>query len=464
MATINSAKKLKLLRDGAPIHGLLKFKFDNISVRPSHIDRVVKGIYEDLEAINATSFTSLPDTPETYSGDALKIIRINAGETGLEFVSLSKVALSNDYNDLDNLPAEGNGIYGGSDQVPTGVTATLTDTLDFNGGQVGINGGGATSATYGLKVHNSSGTNNSLVVRDDGFVGMNTGTRSAANELLHINGKTLHTGDVFLNALSYWRKADGVTTGGWIQYNNATSAFEISSHSSEMHFRLNSTALGVMGKFIPSGNQSLGYPTTFQVNNLGANGTNALYRSTEVELNSAYWNGFASVDKSSKITHNTTGASGTSQLDFSIGGTDIATMTDAGFVGIGTTSPIERLSILGNMSVAGQAYSKFPGITVVSGSAVSLDFNDGNGQTIDLENATGDVTINFTNPKAGATYLIKIIQGSTFRDLVFHSDVKFAGQTAPYTLDVTEVNNAIDLVTMFHDGSNYIANFSQNHG
>jgi hypothetical protein len=32
----------------------------------------------------------------------------------------------------------GNGIYGGSDTVPTTVTATLTDTINFASGEVGI--------------------------------------------------------------------------------------------------------------------------------------------------------------------------------------------------------------------------------------------------------------------------------------------------------------------------------------
>jgi len=46
-------------------------------------------------------------------------------------------------------------------------------------------GSGTTSSTYGLQIHNSTGSNNALVVRDDGNVGMNTTTPSAK---LHVVG------------------------------------------------------------------------------------------------------------------------------------------------------------------------------------------------------------------------------------------------------------------------------------
>ncbi len=46
-------------------------------------------------------------------------------------------------------------------------------------------GSGTTSATYGFQVHNSTGTNNGLVVRDDGRVGINTTSLTAE---LTVNG------------------------------------------------------------------------------------------------------------------------------------------------------------------------------------------------------------------------------------------------------------------------------------
>jgi len=61
MALKHSAKSLQLLRDGATPHGKEKFKFDNESIRPSHLDKAVKAIYEDIEAVDSkeTGGTSL---------------------------------------------------------------------------------------------------------------------------------------------------------------------------------------------------------------------------------------------------------------------------------------------------------------------------------------------------------------------------------------------------------------------
>ena len=75
MSTIHSAEKFKLLVDGAPVHGDPTFKFDNISVRPSHIDRIVKGIYEDIEAVantpgGATTYTNLTPTPQNFPANS----------------------------------------------------------------------------------------------------------------------------------------------------------------------------------------------------------------------------------------------------------------------------------------------------------------------------------------------------------------------------------------------------------
>jgi hypothetical protein len=54
-------------------------------------------------------------------------------------------------------------------------------------------GQGTTSATYGLQVHNSTGTNNALTVRDDGRVGIGT---SSPAQTLHVQGSVRGTVDV----------------------------------------------------------------------------------------------------------------------------------------------------------------------------------------------------------------------------------------------------------------------------
>ena len=53
MTLIYNTSHLKLLDTSATKHGLKKFKFDNISIRPSHIDDIVSKIYEELAAFDA---------------------------------------------------------------------------------------------------------------------------------------------------------------------------------------------------------------------------------------------------------------------------------------------------------------------------------------------------------------------------------------------------------------------------
>lgn len=35
------------------------------------------------------AFTDLSDVPSSYTGESLKVVRVNAGETGLEFATIS---------------------------------------------------------------------------------------------------------------------------------------------------------------------------------------------------------------------------------------------------------------------------------------------------------------------------------------------------------------------------------------
>lgn len=40
------------------------------------------------------SFTSLTDVPSSYSGQGLKVLRVNSGETGIEFATISGSGLT----------------------------------------------------------------------------------------------------------------------------------------------------------------------------------------------------------------------------------------------------------------------------------------------------------------------------------------------------------------------------------
>jgi hypothetical protein len=121
----------------------------------------------------------------------------------------------------------------------------------------------------------------------------------------------------------------------------------------------------------------------------------------------------------------------------------------------------------GSIQSDSQIYSTIQSTTVAATSS-TIDWNDGNVAVLELGGSTSDVTLTLTNPKAGASYLIKIVQGASLVDVIFPSTVKFAGETAPYTLDVTATDNAIDVValTCISDSGTveYLANVSQNYG
>lgn len=122
----------------------------------------------------------------------------------------------------------------------------------------------------------------------------------------------------------------------------------------------------------------------------------------------------------------------------------------------------------GTAKSAGQVGSSAgatPNTETPSGTTETIDWDNGNYQVLDLESASGNVTLTLSNPVAGFAYFIEIRQDSTTPlDVIFPSSVKFAGETAPYTLDVSTGANAVDAVSLAWNGSEYIASFSQNHG
>jgi len=113
----------------------------------------------------------------------------------------------------------------------------------------------------------------------------------------------------------------------------------------------------------------------------------------------------------------------------------------------------------------GSSAGATPNTETPSGTTETIDWDNGNYQILDLESASSNVTLTLSNPVAGFAYFIEIRQDSTTPlDVIFPSSVKFAGETAPYTLDVSTGANAVDAVSLAWNGSEYIASFSQNHG
>lgn len=90
------------------------------------------------------------------------------------------------------------------------------------------------------------------------------------------------------------------------------------------------------------------------------------------------------------------------------------------------------------------------------GTTQTVDFDDGRKQTIDLGSATGNVTVTLSNPVAGETYRIKILQGATARVIVWPASVLWAQGAEP--TQYHQVNSK-NIVFMEYDGTNYYADW-----
>jgi hypothetical protein len=129
-------------------------------------------------------------------------------------------------------------------------------------------------------------------------------------------------------------------------------------------------------------------------------------------------------------------------------GNALMTIKGSGNVGIGTTSPAAKLQ------VSGQIASTMPSTLTPTGTTQTVDFSTGNVQALSLASATGTVTLTLSNAVAGGAYAIKIIQGATARTLSWPAAVKWPSGT-PITLSTA--SGAVDLVSIFYDGTNYYA-------
>lgn len=108
------------------------------------------------------------------------------------------------------------------------------------------------------------------------------------------------------------------------------------------------------------------------------------------------------------------------------------------------------------VTVNGQINSALPATLTPSGTAQTVDWNDGNGQILDLGSASGSpVVLTLSNPLAGASYVIKIIQGATARTLTWPAAVLWQGGTA---ITLSTGDDDEDVVSCWYDGTYYYCN------
>ncbi len=98
----------------------------------------------------------------------------------------------------------------------------------------------------------------------------------------------------------------------------------------------------------------------------------------------------------------------------------------------------------------------------------TLNFDNGNIQKLSLQGATGSVVLTLSNPQAGATYKVFIVQDSVaVKNITWPGTVLWAGgqkygAATEDSLNVSQGPGDIDCVTLYYDGTNYFGEFQLN--
>lgn len=141
------------------------------------------------------AFTDLTDTPSSYASQALKVVRVNAGETGLEFVTLAGGGDALTTDPLSQFASTTSAQLAGviSDETGSGALVFGTDptfTTRINVPEIKATGAG------GVDIHNNAGTQVAVFGAGGGTGTSLVGTTnigSASADYLQIAGGTANT-------------------------------------------------------------------------------------------------------------------------------------------------------------------------------------------------------------------------------------------------------------------------------
>ena len=312
----------------------------------------------------------------------------------------------------------------------SGALSSIT-TGDYNVA-VGVNAGlGALGASRNVFIGNDAGRNvtgrTDCVAVGEGAMGVGTGGNTniavGANALSGVTGQ----GNVAMGNSA----GSSITSGGFSLFlgRNAngvnTQSYQIAIGTSVVTTQASSLALGRSGRILLHGEFATAGRTK-----LGVNLGNTYVTPTA----NLHVKGNAS-DPTTFLVQNGAGSS-------------ILQANQNGNIGIGNNTPTEKLDVSGNLKVDGQAYSSTH--TLTAGATVTPDFDNGNVQTVTLDQAT--TLGNPTNLKDGATYIVIVKQpAAANHTLAFGTAYKFEGGTAP---TITAANGATDVLTFVSDGTN----------
>lgn len=112
----------------------------------------------------------------------------------------------------------------------------------------------------------------------------------------------------------------------------------------------------------------------------------------------------------------------------------------------GTVSPTNAMRIVHDLTVNLPVQWSLSPVYTPTGTTQTIDLGVSGTNEIDLDSATGDVDVTFSNIVAGKTYYLFTRQGATARDINLTNGV-IAGGTVPNTVTLSIGNNDLDVLT-----------------
>lgn len=155
-------------------------------------------------------------------------------------------------------------------------------------------------------------------------------------------------------------------------------------------------------------------------------------------------------DAAISFSNTTTPSTGTADIGLIRAAADIAEFTDGALTGVGSvraanfySAPVDK----GNQSGASPT--------------VTMSLNDGRIQVVDLDTATGTVTLQLDGEITGAEYIIRITQGASTPTVAFSGGTFVWANASTYV--ATATNNAVDIVTCAYIGTVFYCSWGGNY-